>query len=57
MVDQHAITSNVLNKIVRFDRDVDRLTVENITVASSDHMAINGMFYVLDGVIIPEEGI
>ncbi|OQV24051.1 Transforming growth factor-beta-induced protein ig-h3 [Hypsibius exemplaris] len=55
VVERNAITANILNKVMRFDRDVDRLTVQNVSIASADHMAVNGMFYVLDGVIIPEE--
>ena len=56
VIENLATTKNFLNRTIRFVRSGKDLTVENQTILSSDHIARNGVFFVLIGVIIPEEG-
>jgi transforming growth factor-beta-induced protein len=51
-------TPNFLNKQTKLTRDADdKLYVDGAQIITSDVMATNGVLYIIDDVLIPDEGI
>lgn len=57
VIDSEAHTRNTLGNLLKLTRDDDdKLYVDGIQIISYDLMATNGVLYIIDDVMIPDEG-
>lgn len=57
VIGTEAHTTNALNQLVNLTKDEDaKLYVNGVQIISYDIMATNGVLYIIDDVMIPDEG-